>query len=419
MKKQALVLFPLLLLLSYQNSFGKVILLSEVASNVRNQDYTLYQNALKVYQAKEAIQVTRMNLLPQLNIWKVAEVLIDPKAIVGIIEDLVPFLIPSNWLKVKQYSFLYQAENESYRTLEANEIFTAKSIYYQVASDEMLFAQVQEAAKKSKQLLDLVKTQEQFGGVPAGTSRQIEIRLLALQEDERQLSNLVKSEKANLKLMTGVDVHEDFSLQSLNDFPIVDTTPVKDREIESLALARSTELKQYDFLIEAAGYIKKEINFSVLGTSSLSQGTGNGAFNGYPVQPGLGFGMGPSLRIGRAQVEILESQKDAAAEILKRQVQLTVLNYNSDLMGYINLKKRFEISSQVYRSLRERLQMGSPVSVVELNEASKTEMESKTQFLNTWNKLLIGKDRIQRLILEGDYQDLINEPEASQGTSSQ
>src|SRR3990172_3870541 len=48
------------------------VTLEEVVKKVSTENYTVYGNALRVYQAREAVQVARMNLLPRLNLWRLA-----------------------------------------------------------------------------------------------------------------------------------------------------------------------------------------------------------------------------------------------------------------------------------------------------------------------------------------------------------
>jgi hypothetical protein len=70
------------LLLVSAHSWGQAdqeikINLKQVVDKVSTQNYTVYQTSLRVYQAKESITVARMNLLPRLNLWKLASAALE------------------------------------------------------------------------------------------------------------------------------------------------------------------------------------------------------------------------------------------------------------------------------------------------------------------------------------------------------
>ncbi|MGE0634407.1 MAG: hypothetical protein AB7O96_18470, partial [Pseudobdellovibrionaceae bacterium] len=114
----------------------------QVVSRVSSENLTIYKGALKVYQAKKSISVARGNLLPKLNIWRVFSIPFDPREALGVIEDLAPFLIPANWFQLKASKDFYRAEVEGYKTLWANEVMTAKSLYLQLLYDRTLFQNI-------------------------------------------------------------------------------------------------------------------------------------------------------------------------------------------------------------------------------------------------------------------------------------
>ncbi|MBX9766417.1 MAG: hypothetical protein K2X47_04020, partial [Bdellovibrionales bacterium] len=81
----------------------------EVAERVGKFNLSVYANALKVYQAKESIQVARGNLLPKLNLWRLAgnfngvsPVMSLANTAGSLIEVIAPFLVPATWFRLKQ-----------------------------------------------------------------------------------------------------------------------------------------------------------------------------------------------------------------------------------------------------------------------------------------------------------------------------
>lgn len=138
----------LIILMTFSWSFAfaakpNTISLPEVATRVAGSNFKVYENALKVYQAQTNIQKARWDLLPKLNLWSIAGMVIDPFSIVENIPDVAPFLVPGNWFRLEEVKLLYLAEKEGYRALWGNEVFIAKTLYKNVLFDEQLLKHVQ------------------------------------------------------------------------------------------------------------------------------------------------------------------------------------------------------------------------------------------------------------------------------------
>ena len=109
--------------------------LAEVSKKVKEQNYTVLENAQKVYQAKEMINFSRKNLLPKFNFWNLIKIPFDPAASVDLIQDIAPFLVPSNWFAVEQNKIFSEVYNQQYKALWANEVLTAKLLYMSTVKD--------------------------------------------------------------------------------------------------------------------------------------------------------------------------------------------------------------------------------------------------------------------------------------------
>lgn len=165
----------------------------------------------------------------------------------------------------------------------------------------------------------------------------------------------------------------------------------------------SPEIRQFNYLIEAAQYVKKEVQYAFLGTSSMSRGLTGGVFDGIPVQNGLGFGTGASMRIVRSQKEILKTQQKAVTETVKRHLKLLVNNYNLDVANYKNTKKRLDLAHTILNDLYQQIQFGSDVDSLKLIEASRNVIEADTVLFSTMYRFLSSEDKLARMIFNGDY----------------
>ena len=410
------LLISALILISGQ-SWGQVdqeikIDLKQVVDKVSTENYTVYQNSLRVYQAKESITVARMNLLPRLNLWKLASAALEifaggpvgaPAGAFSIIEDVAPFLVPANWFRVSQTKIFYQADLEGYKALWANEVLTSKALYHHILLDSSLKNHISRSRKDLEEIYQVVRVRETFGGAPQQVSQDIKIRLLALDEDLRALEVLISEEESLLAFLMGyptgtrlkvspIDMPDYDSLEHLNyddfDFRAVDVSP---------------EIKQFQYFIDAADYARKEITYSFLGASSLSRGLNGGIFDNLPVQSGLGFGTGASIRIVRTQKDILKVQKKAVEETVKRNLKQLVNNYNLDVDNYINLKNRVFLAKNSLKQINQRIQFGENVDSLQLIESSRNVIEAETALFSVMFRFLNSEDKLSRLIFHGDY----------------
>lgn len=386
--------------------------LKDVVEKVSTEDYSVYQSALRVYQAKEGITVARMNLLPRLNVWKLASAALEifaggaAGAAAGsfsIVEDIAPFLIPANWFRVDQAQLFYKADLEGYRSLWANEVLTAKSLYFHLLLDTSLFEHIRKSRQELNEIYKIVRVRETFGGSGQQVSLDIRQRLLALDEDARALEVLIAEEESLLGFMMGFPVGTRLKAKQIRmpDYDSLD--PLEYEDFVFRAVDASPEIKQFEFLVEASDYVRKEIRYSFLGTSSMSRGLTGGVFDDIPIQNGLGFGQGASLRIVKAQKEILRVQKEAVRETIKRHLKLLVDNYNLDVSNYRNHKQRVQLADDTLDNLYQRIRFGENVEPLALIEASRNHIEADTALYAVMYRFLSSQDKLSRIIFHGDY----------------
>ncbi|HPI41012.1 MAG TPA: hypothetical protein PLJ21_09410 [Pseudobdellovibrionaceae bacterium] len=398
-----LLILSLFLSLDSVASEKQKIELPEVVKRVSSNNYKVYENALKVYQAKTNIEKARADLLPRLNIWSIAKNITDPTSILDMISDIAPFLVPANWFRLQEIKLLYLAEKEGYRALWGNEVHVAKALYTHLVFDERLLQHVQSSIDELDKIHKIVKTRETFGGAQPGTARDIEIKLLGLQEDEQNLQLLIKHEHDELSYALGYSSDTDLVLEPVAMPVFENLEPIQSKEYEFRVLSMSPERRQFDHFLSALSQVKKEIEYSFLGGSSMSRGVAGGIFDNLPSGNGLGFGNGASLKIIDAQKEIMKTQKIGVEETLKRQLRAVANQFNSDIFNYSNFKRRVELSRESKNALLRRVQLGENIDVLELSESSRNQIQAETALFAVQFRTLNSQDRFNRLIFNEDY----------------
>jgi outer membrane protein TolC len=376
--------------------------ISDVVQKVSASNYKVYENALRVYQAKANIEKARADLLPNLNIWSLGSLILDPSSIFDRITDVAPFLVPANWFRLEENKLLYLAEREGYRALWGNEVFTAKSLFRTLLLDQRLYAQVNNSISELERVLKIAKTKEAFGAAKPGTAKVIELRLLGLQEDAENLRLLIEMEYDELTQALGFPASTQLQLVPLEIPNLELQQPVASADYEFRLLATSPERRQFVHFFSVLAQIKNEIEYSILGVSQISRGVAGGVFDHIPIPQGLG-GRSASLKILHSQQEILRTQQKGIEETLKRQLRSASSQYNSSIGQFANFKKRVQLAKQNRESLLRRFKLGDSVEVLELYEASAAEIFSETALISAQYRWLESQDRIERLIFTGDY----------------
>lgn len=385
-----------------QAQSSKTISLEQVVERVSNSNYKVYENALKVYQAKANIEKARADFLPNLNIWSLANIVLDPSSIFESITDVAPFLVPANWFRLQETQLLFLAEKEGYRALWGNEVNIVKALYLNVLLDQQLLSQIQLSIEELDRIHKIIKTRELFGGVKPGTAREIEIRLLGLREDAENLRLLLGLEYDELTYALGYKADEDIVLQPVPLPQIENLQPIQAREYEFRMLSFSPERRQFDHFFSVLNQIKKEIEYSFLGVSSISRGVAGGVFDSIPIPTGMG-GRGASMKILNAQREIMRTQKIGVEETLKRQLRAVSNQYNSDLVNFNNFKRREQLARESRDSILRRARLGENIDVIELSESSRNLIMAETALLAVHYRVMNSTDRLQRLLFTGDY----------------
>ncbi len=381
------------------------VTLEDVTTKVTNENYFVLENAQKVYQAKTTVQLARRNLLPKLNIWNIVESAGNgPIGLLGIVADIVPFLVPNNWFRVGEEKLFAEATSNGYRALWANELLTARGLLLQAGLDERLLEQVRANSKDLQVLYSLVRNREAMGSIPAGSTKQFEVRQLSVDEEVRGLEKVIQGNRSQLAYLLGFAGNDEAVPTDIRYLDPRDAKPISYSTYEERLIGSAFELKQYDALIKAADKVKKGRYFNFLGTSSISRGSAGTVFDNLPQQDGLGFGLGPSVRIVKSEKKILEIQREAIQETLRKNLKVLVESFNLDLLSREDAIKRVEKTNAIWQLLSDRARLGANVGVFELVEASRTRVEAISTYHSIETRLLLGFDRLNRLMYWDAYR---------------
>jgi hypothetical protein len=405
--KKYLFRIILIFVVSVNVNASEKLNLKMITKRVLDNNLLVLENAEKVYQAKISISEARLSMLPKLNLWNLGKVAIDPTAFLDVAQEIAPFLVPSNWFRMKETEYLYMAEKYGMASLQANEVFHARGIYYNLILDLELLNSLEKYEKELGDLVLIAEDRYDLGLERIEFVRMTKIQHINLLEDVSNMKQLIAFEKNALLSAISLSLDTEVDVEKFED-NIFNKNVINPKEWEDKILLMSPELKQIDKFIEVIPLLKKEVKFSLLGVPSISRGTSGGFFDDVPESSGLGFSTGKQIEIVESKRDILFLQRRGVEETLKRQLYNLSVEYNSNQKIMVLQKERYQLSNENFNSIKEKLTVGADIELSELNQGIDTLLQSFAIYL----KSIIGQsslnDKLSRLTFNDDYSLILN-----------
>lgn len=397
------------ILLNYINvSFAEeqIISLNDVAKKVKESNFNILENAQRVYQAKETINFNKRNLLPKLNFWNTLKLPFGWSSAVDIIQDIAPFLVPNNWFQVAQSRLFYLAQKEQYRALWANEVMTAKLLYINTLRDQEFLKLLSIQKNQLEELINIVKTRSVLGDVAPQVLKFLQIRGFELDEDIRSLNSVIFEELKAISYLMGIPQESKLILEKIRLPNLEELTPIEFDSFIFRAIDNAPELNQYTYIKESLIYVRKEAYFSFLGSSTMSRGINGGIFNNIPVQDGLGFGLGSTIRITSSQGQIIDLNADATREVIKKNLYILVNNFNSYIENINNQEQRFKLAQDNYETVKTQILLGMIIDPLEILTSIENLFDASISLVNYKYEIVNTTEKITRSIFNGDYSKI-------------
>ena len=384
------------------------VTLDQVVDVVSDRNYQVLESAERVFQARAEISVARANLLPKLNFWTIVKTIVNPASLVETLlsgeSGIAPFLVPNNWFRLKESQILYDAERESYRGVWSNEVRNAKAIYVNLLLDLQLFNLISEHVSEIESTYKIAQTRATLGTIPVSVAQELEIRWLKLSDDKEVLSKLLIDEYKALSYVLGIPFDETLKIEEIAIPDIKNLEPLKYSDFEFRAIDSSPEKRQLDHLLRVIPYLKKEVKYNFFGNSKASRGVAGGIFDDIPISDGWSFGNGASLRIIEGKERMLSLQKTGIIEVIKRQLNSVIEDYNLSINRYPNVERRLNLSGKRVNQYLSRLRVGQDVDLIELTDAYHRNAFEKMDMATLEYRFVVNKDKFHRLIFHGDYK---------------
>lgn len=372
--------------------------LDELLGRAKFLNYSVSQEAERVYQAKKEVTVALGNLLPHFNTRDaLAYASGGPLGLVETVGDLLPFLFPSNWFKWIETGFLADAERKSFASLRGNEMNAVENLFYLVHRDQNIFSVLENHIDWLKKIYNAILVKEQNAGLPKGSADIFTTVIVELSQDLEQLRFLLAQQYGAIAHAVALPPINGISgLASVNLPDLSATNSIQAKDIYVEGQAKSYEIAAVENLIRAARNSTKERAFGFLDPSSSRS---------------IGFGYPALIQVGKSQETELRKRRDEFFSLIEKRSIEVAADYNSSLRAF-NLGSSGLRSSQSYMKLLLReLQTGEelldrPEFLNLIIETSRKVLRFRSNLISSQYSFMIAKSKLDRLTLNGYYQNL-------------
>lgn len=370
----------------------------ELVGRAKFFNYTVSQEAERVYRARQGIQVATGNLLPHLNIPTILGIAAgDPGGLLGAVGNLLPFLFPSNWYRLDEAKALSKAAFHSFASLRGNEMSAVEELTYVIHRDQAVRQLLDRHLDWMSRTQESLKREEEAGTLASGISEFYGIQVAKIAQDALSLRALVQTEYAQLAQAVALDPLKGIDELVAPTIPdLARVTPVDGAEIASTARQVSYELKTFKYLIEAAKHATQAVTFGFLDPSGSSS---------------IGFGMASEIRISRSERDELQKRASEVESLIALRSSQAATQLNATLERYRIATAAHQAALKRVQWLTDRHLNGDPSLddgefAEQLSEAQNDVLAFSVDRLSCAHAYLIFRARINRLTLQGFYRDL-------------
>lgn len=379
---------------------------ASVRTQLLSGNISLLQALNNVENSKLNVSMARAKLLPSLNLGVLLPALANPTFLLASVTILFPFLVPSNWLVLKQEKELFEADKASYKAIQLNVLSNALSLYYTLINDQKVHqVYVDQSVVLERVYHTLKKQSDILGNV---TTEDLNMALAQWEESKIRVSKIAElliEEKAALRASLALPLGTELVMEE-KELPgsEYETRPIG--EIAQRSLDIAPESVQLNFIVKAAKAGKMAKMFGFMSSASIAGTSSNNAspFDGLKAGGGFSIGADTLVNIKIAnnnidslllRIEQFKEENEKVAEVLsgklievKEQQELSQAAYSARMKVFEGQRRQYELG---FISLQTLLQTESQLTEIKVNQL-KADLDLKMQRLT-----------LQRLVIDGDF----------------
>jgi hypothetical protein len=373
------------------------------------QEYTLQQAVQKAWQqnfdnriefqhvtqARAGAQVAKKNLLPHVSFGTIVNLLTP--SFLGVLQsagDLLPFLFPSRWIEAKKAQHMDEAELDTLNLLRLDTAVQIEALFYNYENDRQIHDLYSSTIEKAKAIQRDVAFREKlaFANYPPGSTDIVTVPINLLEESFIPMEALVNEDKAAIAQAMGLVNSQGVTDAKLGIevLPIERAQPLNVDDVTKVAIARSVELRQLDFLIQAADNNTSGVYWNWLDP------TGDPTMN-------LGLNLKGNVEIAKSQKIELQINKEKMVQGLGQKAEAAVEDYNSSIKLYAKSLAAIETENRILAKVHSDLVINGKIDFGGLEQDYQDLLTATVSAQNALFTFRCARARIDRLQLQGYY----------------
>ena len=355
-----------------------------------------YSERIQVQQTAQAVGLAKaayLNLIPHLNINSLIPIAVgDMAGTLTSFESLAPFLLPSRWIQAAEASWQAKAQQDALTLIRIDTALQVEGLSYTYAHDAAvsdLLTQMYDAAYKVR---NQIKVREDAGQLAPGSTDNMDATVESIQENMNTLSLNVAEDKTAIAQALGLNNPDGVKSITLDPETVsaASATPLDEKEIASIALSRSFELRQLSYLLHAAQDQKKELYWDWLDPM------------GNP-QTEFGVSLISNEGAAAAQVKQIELQIEQMQQTIVTNVYDMVKEYNNEITFYRLAEQTLATQVRILNRLTDQVQSGLNFDMVALVNAFQNDEGAVVSIQDVTAAFRLSRAKLDRYLLQGYY----------------
>jgi outer membrane protein TolC len=352
------------------NTFGEVLTLEQMRSEVLSNNIDIKLQYEKYYQSQRNVSVKFGEFLPNLNF----HVLYAPTT-AAILQSVIP--TPSDWFIYQASQDLQIAEGYTSQSLRLNILEGLTNTYINIKTQQEILDSLATQSDILTETYDAANAAQEMGFGSPVAKYEAKRALLKNEQQIFVLKALVSAEKESLLLALSRVPNGDLQLAQLPEDNY--ELPESIDEATQIALERSTELKANSYLKNAAGHMVQSQKWSFL------------SFNG------IGFDYPALLSIENSKSEVVSLQREQLEIKIMNQVyaayqEVDLVNQRIELQ-----EQQLDITEQILDSETEMF-AGQQITAAKLAQSKMNLLAEERTMLTLEMEKRVIVNNIKRLL---------------------
>lgn len=373
--------------------------LLEAIERVQTESFESKIEYQKLLQAREATRASYLNLIPHINFRSILGIAsLNPMGLINFAADFIPFLIPTRWIKAKETENVYKTQETAIDILRADLIYQIATQGYLYSQNQMDYQFFESEYLSLSQVLEHLKKIDQL---KTENINEMQFRLFSIVnligQEMIRLINANTIGKNNLSQSIGLQNPQGVSEFEVTEDPLLieRATPLKPQDVSQMALIRSLELKQIDFVIRQIQLQKTSFYF-------------NWADPDVPSSLSVSLSVFAYASKTQALIDELKKRREQIQSQILQKSENAVLTYNFCLEQYPTLKSGNKWLSERVKAYQNDVlnaQSDRNVSTTGSNFqwAVQAYLQNQLGIHSLLAKFRIARAQVSRLLLEDYY----------------